>query len=481
MAAKQKTGPNPFVAPSGTWENRVVFASYEKPYAFRPRQILCTGDEMVRKAKALIAELTKNEAVVETFPVFGGTRLCVSSVDIDVEAVVARLRQQGFRAEPNYVFFNHGAGGCGCGCCVGSARNPFNGNPFVGNPFVGNPFVGNPFVGNPFVGNPFVGNPFVGNPFVGNPFVGNAKTGERPSSARPDKAPDTPAVSFGCANEDCDCCPKKDPEVQPKAFVLDTGIALIGKLPSLLASHETHRSTLPADRERPDELNDGFLDPISGHGTFIAGILEQIAPGQPVKLARVLSTVGDGDAASIAKRIDDLLASGEVNKYTVFNMSFGSYGDVEMYLIADTIRAIQDTGAVVVASAGNDTTSLPSYPACLDGVIGVGSIEACGAASYTNFGCWVRACAPGTDVISTFYKTYDGNRPLEDGVDIDNFTSGARWTGTSFSAPIVAGVLLRHMALTGSNAEEAVEAVVDNPSLMRFPGLGTVVNVTPGI
>jgi hypothetical protein len=51
----------------------------------------------------------------------------------------------------------------------------------------------------------------------------------------------------------------------------------------------------PQGFDGPDEADDGFLDPAAGHGTFIAGVIEQLVPGCEIEVHRVLSTFGDGD------------------------------------------------------------------------------------------------------------------------------------------------------------------------------------------
>jgi hypothetical protein len=64
-------------------------------------------------------------------------------------------------------------------------------------------------------------------------------------------------------------------------------------------------------------------------------------------------------------------------------------------------------------------------------------------------------------------------------VDPDEFEHWARWSGTSFAAPVVTAAVVRQMVLTGADAEQAVAEVVDAPALFRIPGLGTVVNLAP--
>jgi len=114
--------------------------------------------------------------------------------------------------------------------------------------------------------------------------------------------------------------------------------------------------------------------------------------------------------------------------------------------------------------------------------VSVGSVEAHGRAHYSNFGPWVRACAPGTDLTSTFFTKFEGKAgPVPNGPDPDDFTGWAKWTGTSFSAPVVVAALVRHAILHQKSLKQAVADIIDNPVLARSPGLGTVVNLTPGL
>ena len=117
-------------------------------------------------------------------------------------------------------------------------------------------------------------------------------------------------------------------------------------------------------------------------------------------------------------------------------------------------------------------------------MIGVASVDECGRAPYSNYGDWVRACAPGTAVVSAFYHSFNGKTDAVAGidqVDPDKFDGWAKWSGTSFAAPIVAAAIVRHMTLHKTTGPKAVAAVIDAPGLLRLPGLGTVVNLAPGM
>ncbi len=88
-----------------------------------------------------------------------------------------------------------------------------------------------------------------------------------------------------------------------------------------------------------------------------------------------------------------------------------------------------------------------------------------------------RAAAPGVDVVSRFFVPKRGRADTlpTDGDDA-HFDGWASWSGTSFAAPNVVAALAARMILTGCTATEAVAAVVDDVHLLRWPGLGTIVN-----
>jgi hypothetical protein len=285
------------------------------------------------------------------------------------------------------------------------------------------------------------------------------------------------------------------PPGDQQLFVLDSGLAAPERLPPFLdgrvANQGTARNIDPpgppsADQPDPGQLAVDYLHPVAGHGTFIAGLVEQLTPGRRMEVFRVFRSDGAGRVPLIAGTIAALrqrLADDGSGPAAVVNLSFSGYGPDVMRSLARAVRRLRHTGAVVVASAGNDGTCRPTYPAVLPGVVSVGALTPLGPARFSNHGSWVRACAPGEDLVSSFYRAIDGPviayMPGEP--DPDRYDGWARWSGTSFSAPVVTAALLRHMATTGPGvtANDAVEWVVDRPSLFRIPGLGTVVNWTP--
>ena len=94
-----------------------------------------------------------------------------------------------------------------------------------------------------------------------------------------------------------------------------------------------------------------------------------------------------------------------------------------------------------VAAAGNDSWSAPFWPAAFDWAVGVGSLDRDGRVSdYSNFGVSADVYALGRNHVNAFPDgTFECHETPDKG-DIRVFgTAMARWSGTSFAAPVVAG------------------------------------------
>ena len=273
--------------------------------------------------------------------------------------------------------------------------------------------------------------------------------------------------------------------------VLDTGlapVALGGVLPHVSARPTERWGPTKPDatvttpphyrmtdnRDFPDTDHNDWLDPVAGHGTFIAGLLSRLAPSAEVTIGRVLENTGEGNDADVAYRIHELLEEGPPD-ILVLSCSCYTEHDLAPLCLSQAVAQIQAAGTVVVAAAGNDATCRVTWPAALPGVIAVGALCADGPASFTNYGSWVTACAPGVDVISTFFDAvdkHDDHNPAS-----ADFRGWAKWSGTSFAAPIVAAAIAREASLYGISSKAAADRVVHDKRLYRMPGLGTVINM----
>jgi len=146
----------------------------------------------------------------------------------------------------------------------------------------------------------------------------------------------------------------------------------------------------------------------------------------------------------------------------VINISYGGTGSA--YYSATTQSAVNyawSKGAVVVASAGNGNTNTVTYPAALDNVVAVGATAALyinntDLAGFSNYGSWVDVVAPGQGIYTT------------DIVGSAGFSTAdyLAISGTSFSAPITAGVLglmfAANPALTNTQAVTILEQTADD-------------------
>jgi subtilisin family serine protease len=271
----------------------------------------------------------------------------------------------------------------------------------------------------------------------------------------------------------------------PNVLVLDTGLATATGQPAhdALQGHcVMHRPWLDRattrfnDEDEPDDDARGRLDRQAGHGTFISGVIRQICPDARIHHAGVLSSYGDGDDASVTSAIERALRRfRQRNEHIdIVVMSFGSYAEADRPPpMTDAIARLLRR-SVVVASAGNDATSRPCFPAALPGVVGVGAVDADGRSVFSNFGPWVDASAPGVDVVSTFFTAFDDTDA--DGTCVDHYDGWASWSGTSFAAPKVAAAIAQRMYLHDTTAQEAW-ADLATTAPFRHPDLGVLLNI----
>lgn len=210
---------------------------------------------------------------------------------------------------------------------------------------------------------------------------------------------------------------------------------------------------------------------LSGHATFIAGMILQMAPNALLHVAEVLdpedASASVWDVAKAMMRLD--------KSVQVLNLSFSCYtedGEVPLALR----RAIErlDPTTVVVAAAGNhggnpELPGLPGpaaqmWPAAMDRVVAIGSHDREGNRSvFSPQVPWVQLTALGDDVTSTYpnervrikYRDGEGaGLPPE----IDFTASGtATWSGTSFASALVAGYLAAHTGHGPWAAHEALD------------------------
>lgn len=207
-----------------------------------------------------------------------------------------------------------------------------------------------------------------------------------------------------------------------------------------------------------------------GHGTFVAGVAKCQAPTASV-------TVADHFTASGAELEDVMIAKLEelVNRSPapdVVNLSAGTYTRGNWSSLGFELFQQAHPDVVLVAAAGNDASDRPFYPAAYDWTVSVGALgpDQAHRAWFSNHGPWVDVYALGEGHVNAYATgeyTYQEppKRPA-----VQNFAGMARWDGTSFAAPLVAGLIADRMARTGETAQDARTAVL--ASAQDLPGVG---------
>jgi len=158
----------------------------------------------------------------------------------------------------------------------------------------------------------------------------------------------------------------------------------------------------------------------------------------------------------------------------VINLSAGTYSRKDWPLLGMRGFLTAHPEITLVAAAGNDSTHRPFYPAALPEVVAVGAlgIDQTHRAWFSNYGEWVDVYALGEGLVNAYAKgvyTYQEppKRPAK-----QTFDGLARWDGTSFSAPLVAGLIAARMAGTGESSKEASNALLVLAETQRLPGVG---------
>jgi hypothetical protein len=194
-----------------------------------------------------------------------------------------------------------------------------------------------------------------------------------------------------------------------------------------------------------------FLDPLTassmdrtspahGHGTMVAGILAVMAPDAMIMPLRAFDDHGCGTTYNISKAIKYAVSHGA----QVINMSFGISGQPQT--LKNSIEEAVKAGVTVVASAGNENTAVPQYPAAFPGVLGVAATDLADVkTSFSNYGPRIFVSAPGANIISAYPGGYY-----------------AASSGTSFSAPMVAAEAALVRSIKTSGWTRSIAAGVDN-------------------
>src|SRR5215472_1492715 len=180
-----------------------------------------------------------------------------------------------------------------------------------------------------------------------------------------------------------------------------------------------------------------------GHGTMTSGLVHLVAPNAKLLPLKAFSANGTGYLSNIVSALYYAVQ----NHANVVNMSFDLSSSSPS--LQSAVSYANKAGVVLVAAAGNESTSVKVYPAAMNGyVVGIASTsDADKRSSFSNYGSadvWI--AAPGENIIST----YPGG------------TYGSE-SGTSFSSPIVSGTvaLMLSAKQSGFNQSQVANALAN--------------------
>lgn len=230
-----------------------------------------------------------------------------------------------------------------------------------------------------------------------------------------------------------------------KIAILDTGIA----------DHIAFKNAIERINLVPLPANAADLN---GHGTSVASLIFSsnplapgIAPGATPLSVRIADDNGSSNSFLIAQGIIAAVDAGA----QLINISLGGHG--RSSLVENALTYAQEAGVVVVAAAGNSGTEGVMQPAASPSVIAVGAVDAKNQPmAFSTTGKEVAVSAPGYSVTAA----YPGNM-------------AASVSGTSFSSPIVTGVIAATMSQGGTqnlSSTAALSAVNSHLNDIGAPG-----------
>jgi subtilisin family serine protease len=210
-----------------------------------------------------------------------------------------------------------------------------------------------------------------------------------------------------------------------------------------------------------------------GHGTFIAGVARCQAPAAAVVVTSDFAAIGAALEWVVVQALEELIAGDPVPQ--VVNLSAGSYTRHDWKPLS--FLPFNHGDIALTAAAGNDATDRKFWPAAFDWAIAVGALGADRRhrAWFSNYGDWVDVYTLGEGLVNAFATgeyTYQEppRRP-----SVQDFHGLARWSGTSFAAPLAAGLIAAEMTTgAGLGAADAAAAVLARAQAQSVPGTGPV-------
>jgi subtilisin family serine protease len=214
------------------------------------------------------------------------------------------------------------------------------------------------------------------------------------------------------------------------------------------------------------------LRPYAGHGPFAEAVLKSQAPGANVHRKQFPITSGGAvKETDLAQLLSEAL---QMNPQ-VISMSAGCHTRHDRPLKAfesvwrNVGQGMEDQ-VVVVTAAGNDASPSPFYPAASDWSIGVGSLDKDNkVSSFSNYRQSADVFILGRSHVNRFPRgTYTCQEPPHVGYRREFTRSWARWSGTSFATPLLAGLIAAYISQNpGVSPKEAAKQLIRSKRVWR--------------
>jgi hypothetical protein len=277
--------------------------------------------------------------------------------------------------------------------------------------------------------------------------------------------------------------PDGGPGEPTKVAIIDTGIAAEIRADGWLDRVPRADNVDPLDRF-PLPAGDGYLDFDAGHGTFVAGIVQQVSPGAEITVYRALDSDGLASEVTVACEMIRAVKEGGAQ---IVNLSLGGHtlDNVPPVALQAALEIIteweHETGreVLIVAAAGNYADATPCWPAAFRRVVSVASLAPDMLPSqWSSHGFWVTCSTIGQGLRSTFVEGLESDlvnpEPHDFGPD-----SWAAWSGTSFTAPQITGALALLHERYGYPLREALGRLL--AAGQATPDCGQALRILPAI
>ncbi|HEV2451375.1 MAG TPA: S8/S53 family peptidase [Streptosporangiaceae bacterium] len=278
----------------------------------------------------------------------------------------------------------------------------------------------------------------------------------------------------------------------PRVAIIDTGIS------------EQRRDTV-SSQSQPDDLHEfplgnsaaeveereKYLSLDAGHGTFVTGIVQQLAPHADITVYRALDSDGIGSEVRIACAMIRAVKDGN----QIINLSLGcqTQDDYPPLAIHRALELIWEwerehgQEVLVVAAAGNYGDTRPCWPAAFRSVVSVAALTSdMTPARWSSRGFWVMCSTIGQGISSTFVEGTESpfyaspsSAPPVPLAEFHGKPPWAAWNGTSFVAPQIVGKLVQLCQTSGQSPRTALRDLLAEGS--PLPEFGRAIEILPGI